>query len=397
LGPASPAAKAPPAPPSPAAVPPAVAAPAPESPLPRFRLDSATDSGLDSGLHVAPEARGPAVAEPRAARSEPVASQPAPSERESIRAALDEAQFFSSRGLYQDASLILIDRLAQYPDDPDLKRALDELEPKLNSESGTRDVGRLTGDSVASRAPAAPDSGFDDEEDTTASPLPQELSSRIADAREARRGQGRGRGVQFSTDGTTKAGPVIDADAELDLVQALDQPKQEQIDVDEVFAKFKQGVKAQVSDNDSATHYDLGVAYKEMGLVADAIREFEIASRDPKRECNCLAMIGMMHRDRGDFDRAAEAYVRGLSAQHKTVAQEVSLYYDLGIVYEMKNDPDEAIYYFQRITRRDPTYRDVSQRLAALLPRSRRFSQPARAINDDQDFDRSFDDLYKPE
>jgi tetratricopeptide (TPR) repeat protein len=108
-------------------------------------------------------------------------------------------------------------------------------------------------------------------------------------------------------------------------------------------------------------------------------------------------MIGMMHRDRGDLDRAAEAYVRGLSAEHKTVAQEVSLYYDLGIVYEMKNDPDEAIYYFQRITRRDPTYRDVSQRLAALMPRSRRFSQPARAINDDQDFDRSFDDLYKPE
>jgi tetratricopeptide (TPR) repeat protein len=164
-----------------------------------------------------------------------------------------------------------------------------------------------------------------------------------------------------------------------------------------VFAKFKQGVKAQVSDSDSATHYDLGVAYKEMGLLADATREFEIASRDPKRECNCLAMMGMMYRERGDLDRAAEAYVRGLSAGHKTVAQEVSLYYDLGVVYEMKNDPDEAIYYFQRITRRDPTYRDVSQRLAALLPRSRRFSQPARAINDDKDFERSFDDMYKPE
>jgi tetratricopeptide (TPR) repeat protein len=334
-----------------------------------------------------------------------MASQPAPSHRESIRAALDEAQFFSARGLYQDASLILLDRLEQYPDNPDLKQALDELEPNLNSESGTRDVGRLTGDAPAPRAPAArsqagTEHDFDDEEDTTASsPLPDELSARIADAHAAdgRRGKSKQLGVQFSTDGATKAGPIIDADAELDLVQALDEPKQEQIDVDEVFAKFKQGVKAQVSDNDSATHYDLGVAYKEMGLVADAIREFEIASRDPKRECNCLAMIGMMHRDRGDLDRAAEAYVRGLSAQHKTVAQEVSLYYDLGIVYEMKNDADEAIYYFQRITRRDPTYRDVSQRLASLLPRSRRFSQPARAINDDQDFDRSFDDLYKPE
>jgi len=387
-----------------------------ESPLPQF--------SLDSGLHAAPAApseRAPASArtdQPSRLperRSEPMASQPAPSQRESIRAALDEAQFFSARGLYQDASLILLDRLEQYPNDPELQRAIAELEPKLNSESGTRDVGRLTGDGLtgngltgngaaASATAAGPatmrgvaarahDHGFDDEEDTTTSSLPDEFSARIADARAGKKELT----VQFSTDGTTKAGPIIDADAELDLVQSLDEPKQEQIDVDEVFAKFKQGVKAQVSDNDSATHYDLGVAYKEMGLVADAIREFEIASRDPKRECNCLAMIGMMHRDRGDLDRAAEAYVRGLSAQHKTVAQEVSLYYDLGVVYEMKNDADEAIYYFQRITRRDPTYRDVSQRLASLLPRSRRFSQPARAINDDQDFDRSFDDLYKPE
>lgn len=421
-GPASPAAKSAAAV-SPAAVSPAAQspagkvavplapAPASDSPLPRFSLEPGAEPGFDSGLHVAPEApaRGEQASRAPERRSEPMASSPAPSQRESIRAALDEAQFFSSRGLYQDASLILLDRLEQYPGDPDLKRAIEELEPKLNSESGTRDVGRLTGEPVAARGASVPEHGFDDEEDTVASSrLPDELATRIADAHanarsgnalnaDGRRGKSKELGVQFSTDGTTQAGPVIDADAELDLVQALDEPKQEQIDVDEVFAKFKQGVKAQVSDNDSATHYDLGVAYKEMGLVADAIREFEIASRDPKRECNCLAMMGMMHRDRGDLDRAAEAYVRGLSAQHKTVAQEVSLYYDLGIVYEMKNDADEAIYYFQRITRRDPTYRDVSQRLAALLPRSRRFSQPARAINDDQDFDRSFDDLYKPE
>jgi tetratricopeptide (TPR) repeat protein len=134
-----------------------------------------------------------------------------------------------------------------------------------------------------------------------------------------------------------------------------------------------------------------------MGLLADAAREFEIASRDPKRECNCLAMMGMMYRERGELDRAAEAYVRGLNAKAKTIAQEVSLYYDLGITYEMKDDVDEAIYYFQRITRRDTSYRDVSQRLATLLPRSRRFSQPARASNDDQDFERNFDDLYERE
>ncbi len=390
--------------------PPPVAAPGvaarapapPDPPLPQF--------SLDSGLHKAPEsaspvtqARSPDAARagsPRAEarRSEPVASQRAAgSHRESIRAALDEAEFFSSRGLYQDASMILRDRLDQYPGEPELIRAIAEIEPKLNTESGTRDVGRLT-----EEAELSPESdtaqhqhhGFGDDEPTESSLVPEHLEAHLT---ETTGPSGKELRVQFSTDGTPFGGPIIDADSELDLVSSMEQPSQQQIDVDEVFAKFKQGVKAQVSDSDSATHYDLGVAYKEMGLLADAAREFEIASRDPKRECNCLAMMGMMYRERGELDRAAEAYVRGLNAKHKTIAQEVSLYYDLGVVYEMKDDADEAIYYFQRITRRDPSYRDVSQRLAALLPRSRRFSQPSRAINDDQDFDRNFDDLYKRE
>ena len=366
-----------PLPPKP--VPPKAAPPAADKPLPQF--------SLDSGLHVAPD---PGAAQrPRTPelRSEPVASQrPPQSQRESIRAALDEASFFTTRGLYQDASMILRDRLEQHPNDPELLQALADLEPKLNAESGTRDVGRLS-----EGKGLRPDHGFDDEP-TAASPPPANLEATLA---EARGPKGKELVVQFSADGKTEASSVLDADAELDLVKALEQPAEQQIDVDEVFAKFKQGVKAQVSDNDSATHYDLGVAYKEMGLLADATREFEIASRDPKRECNCLAMMGMMYRERNELDRAAEAYVRGLNAQHKTVAQEVSLYYDLGNIYELKKDIDEAIYYYQRITRRDPTYRDVSQRLAALLPLSRRYSQPARAINDDQDFDRTFDDLYK--
>ncbi len=349
----------------------------PEAPLPQFSLDSGLISAPDSGAPGMPSARPPQ------------------GRRESIRAALDEADFFSGRGLYQDAAMILRDRLEQYPGDPELIEAIARLEPKLNTESGPRDVGRLSEDSGA-LAPVA----SSDEANVPAAHEPAATKPRLhsVPAPASSAALGKELRVQFSTDGKLDHGAVLDVDADLDLVDALEaQPEDQQVDVDEVFAKFKQGVKAQVSDNDSATHYDLGVAYKEMGLLTDAAREFEIASHDPKRECTCLAMMGMMYRERGELDRAAEAYVRALNAKHKTVAQEMSLYYDLGTVYEQKSDPDEAIYYYQRIARRDPAYRDVPQRLQALLPHSRRFSQPARAINDDQDFDRSFDELYERE
>ena len=367
------------APPGETSRPRAASAPVADEPLPQF--------SLDSGLHVAPEAAAGGGAAPPlsvAPRSEPGQNA---RDRDSIRTTLDEAQFFVSRGLYQDASNLLRDRLEQYPGEPALLEAMRDLEPKLHAESGTRDVGRLSeGEALRAR-------DFADDEATSPSALPAERPSDAANGP-----LGKELRIQFGLDGKLEAGNIIDADAAFELVEALEaSPDEQQVDVDEVFAKFKQGVQSQVSDNDSATHYDLGVAYKEMGLAADAIREFEVAARDPKRECNCQAMIGMMHRERGELEQAAEAYVRGLGASHKTVSQEVSLYYDLGAVYEAKNDVDEAIYYYQRITRRDPSYRDVSQRLAALLPRSRRFSQPARAINDDQEFERGFDDLYKRE
>jgi len=380
--------KAAPAPVAPAAPTPSPPAASSDAPLPQF--------SLDSGLHHPPGSDSPRpISSARAADPDTV-PRPPQSRRESIRAALDEADFFESRGLYQDASMILRDRLEQYPGEGALIEAIARIEPKLNTESGTRDVGRLSDQSPNDPSLAAPPE-VAAPPSLVAPPLHGAPPS-LAAVEDVPASRGKELRVQFTTDGTTQSGPIIDADADLELIDSLEQPpREQQIDVDEVFAKFKQGVKAQISDNDSATHYDLGVAYKEMGLLADAAREFELASSDPKRECNCLAMMGMMYRERGELDRAAEAYVKALNAAHKTVGQEVSLYYDLGVIYEMKNDPDEAVYYFQRITRRDPGYRDVSQRLKVLLPRSRRFSQPARAINDDKDFDSNFDDLYKPE
>src|SRR6478609_5435738 len=169
------------------------------------------------------------------------------------------------------------------------------------------------------------------------------------------------------------------------------------VDVDQVFEKFRAGIRSQVSENDSATHYDLGVAYKEMGLVPDALHEFELAARDPQRECNCYAMIGMVYLEQGQLDRAVESYIRALRAADKTVEQEMNVYYDLGTVYEMKGKNQDALYYFQKIARRDPGYRDVSERLSALKPEPERLPVPAnaRAVGDQDDFDSVFDDLFE--
>jgi hypothetical protein len=60
----------------------------------------------------------------------------------------------------------------------------------------------------------------------------------------------------------------------------------------------------------------------------------------------------------------------------------------------MKGKNQDALYYFQKIARRDPGYRDVAERIEHLRPKPAAAPSAARAVNDDE-FDRVFDDLFQ--
>jgi tetratricopeptide (TPR) repeat protein len=275
-------------------------------------------------------------------------------ELEALEEALEEADFFAARGLYEDARAILVDQLNKTPNHRLVIERLREVEESLAASGSSQTIERsmLAGG-------AAPQSEA-------------ELD------------------VAVSLGGMN---PDLAPESAGDVTSSM-----VHVDVDQVFMKFKAGVRAQVQEADSATHYDLGVAYKEMGLLAEAIAEFEAAARDPHRECMCYAMMGLIYLEQNDLERSSESYIQALSAQSKTVEQEMSLYYDLGTVYEMKNAKKEALYYFQKIARRDPGYRDTADRIAALTPggaEAPKAEKPARAVNDDDDFDRAFDDLFE--
>ncbi len=273
---------------------------------------------------------------------------------EGLEDVLDEAEFFAARGLYDDAKNILLEQLGRTPNHKLVLERLSEIDAQLSSsgESQTKERSQLSD-----------------------------------------HGTGQGYDVAQSLEALDAIEAAPDSFAAPSGRHTLSSTQD--IDVDQVFEKFKAGVKAQVADNDSATHYDLGVAYKEMGLLPDAVGEFETAGRDATRECMCFAMVGMIYLEQNQLDRAAEAYVRALSATQKTVEQEMSLYYDLGNVYEMKRKNQDALYYFQKIARRDPGYRDVSDRIQHLSPAPIGSSHSSQRAANDDEFDRVFDDLFE--
>ncbi len=262
-----------------------------------------------------------------------------------LESALEEADFFASRGLYEDARTILDEQLARLPNHPLLLERLEELD--------AQEAGSLGGSGTRpSPAGSVEDRAFD-----------------IAESLGALDSSDRPIGAAASGEPT------------------------EQVDVEEVFAKFKEGVAKQIGADDAQSHYDLGLAYKDMGLFDDATREFHTAARDPRRACVCHSMIGMIHLERGHINEAIEALLQGLQAPDRTREQEASLSYEVGAAYEIKKMNKQALEYFQRASRLIPGFRDVVDRMRHLQKVEP--VQPARAVavGADDEFDRAFADI----
>lgn len=276
---------------------------------------------------------------------------------DSIEEALEEVDFFAGRGLFDDARAILDEQLARFPRHPLILERIREL-----------------ADLEAQASPP---------------PVDQDEVTQAMVGRE---------------DQTAETAPISNLRGDLDIDSSLDaldsfepEPEarahmqdSEQVDVEAVFAKFQEGVKAQVDDSDSATHYDLGLAYRDMGLLPAAIDEFNLAAKDPRRACVCLSMVAIIEQERGNEAAAIAAYERALASPMRTTEQEVAIHYDLGVIYETRKDKERALHHYGKVSRRDPTFRDVQERLKKLTPAPAR---RAGAQKPEEDFDSVFDDI----
>ncbi len=142
-----------------------------------------------------------------------------------------------------------------------------------------------------------------------------------------------------------------------------------QYSVDEVFSEFKKGLEKVVKPSDVDTHYDLGIAYKEMGLLDDAIEVFEVARKGcigQRKELDCLTMIALLEGMKGEWQKAVDAYRRALASEHASGPTLVALRYDLGAAYEAAAAPGRALYQYQRVAELDPQHRDVQKLVARL-------------------------------
>jgi len=137
----------------------------------------------------------------------------------------------------------------------------------------------------------------------------------------------------------------------------------EEADFTDMLEKFKAGVAANVDDEDFDSHYDLGVAYKEMGLIEEAIAEFQKALRGATQRIRAYEALGQCFIDRNDFDTAITVLGRALREPGMEDEDLIGVLYLLGFASEGSKKPRDAAAYYQRVFAIDIDFRDVSKRL----------------------------------
>ena len=140
----------------------------------------------------------------------------------------------------------------------------------------------------------------------------------------------------------------------------------EQADFDDMLRKFKQGVAENVEEDDHESHYDLGVAFKEMGLLDEAIAEFQKALRAPGRRVRTYEALGQCFMEKQQLSVALTILQRALSEPGVADDQLVGVLYLLGYASEALQRRDDAAGYYQRVFAVDIQFRDVADRLNAL-------------------------------
>ncbi len=275
---------------------------------------------------------------------------------------LAEADFYFQQGFDDEARRLFSTILQKVPDHPLAAQRLQEIAKRAAS----------PGESVDSAVPVDPETTS---RATNAVLEETSLGSDIAVA-------GLEQGTKVPPIGeTTKAEEYIDLidalreDMERSLPPAeteeLSQELSAERELEGVFRKFQKGVQEQYGKEDYETHYNLGIAYREMGLLNEAIGEFRLVLKSPDRAMPATSMLATCYREKGQLDRAEEILGEALEDPKYAGTEGLAgLAFERGRIMEVQGRHEDALSNYYRTRELEPDHKEARARIADLEKRT---------------------------
>jgi hypothetical protein len=332
--------------------------------------------GLDPAAELVPQA---------APSAGPVGGVP-----EDLQRVLGDVEQYVSLGFVEDAKEALGELGGRYADHPALLGKLAELgleapaagAPPIAPDALPGDFGSPLGDLAAPPPPPPlppePTAGEDEPlqlDDLEFTPAPAVATDTAADlappaaaASPGPDGSGEGFDLASELGGLFGAQPAVATETPAEGGElgegALTDLGDEALT--DLFREFQKGVDKQLGKEDYETRYNLGIAYKEMGLVDEAVAEFQLAAKDENRLLECASMLGICFIEKGMPKLAVKWFEKGLQAQGRSEQEYLGLRYDLANALEAAGDPARALEIYTELYGQDAGFRDVANKVRQL-------------------------------
>ncbi len=149
-------------------------------------------------------------------------------------------------------------------------------------------------------------------------------------------------------------------------VEAEEPTDEADFDFRQMLSQFKEKVAEHVDVGDVRAHYDLGTAYREMGLMNEAISEFQLALRADEKNLATYEMLGQCFLEKGEANFAVRSLGKAANLPHDVEDELLGIYYYLGRAHEELGQRDEAVEFYEKVFALDINFQDVTERLRSL-------------------------------
>jgi tetratricopeptide (TPR) repeat protein len=147
----------------------------------------------------------------------------------------------------------------------------------------------------------------------------------------------------------------------------VDPSGDEQRDFEEMLAQFKKGIDENVDLDDYQAHYDLGVAFKEMGLLDEAVAEFQRALRAPEGRLRTSEALGACFYEKGQYAVAEAVLRRAVDTLTGGDDEKIGLIYWLARSVEVQGRAEAARALYERALAVDIRFQDINERINRLM------------------------------
>ncbi len=137
-------------------------------------------------------------------------------------------------------------------------------------------------------------------------------------------------------------------------------------EVKQMLHELQRGIRDQLDAADYETHYDLAIAFKDLGLYDRAIGELRLAANDAAYRVRCASLLGLCYLAKGEPERAVQELLKGVAATEAGTEERWGTLYDLATAYEALGNGKKALETLLAIQSEMPKFRDIRVRVRDL-------------------------------